>query len=79
MNLYRYKYHYCVYYEFVARKAMLVLIGMFLNDSVWTVFCLTTVVLGAALAVHVVLRPFVVTCTGTSCSGRRAPAVRSTT
>ena len=31
---------------------------MFFSDSVWTVFFLTTVVIGTALAVHVVLRPY---------------------
>ena len=56
----RYKYHVCHYYEFVtmARKALLVLVGMFFSTSPWAVFVLIMVVMSGSLVLHVVLRPY---------------------
>ena len=55
----RYKYHACTYFEFfsMARKAMVVLIGMFF-PSEDTVLALTVVIIGGALALQFVVRPY---------------------
>eukprot|EP01046_Picozoa_sp_COSAG06_P008833 COSAG06_NODE_452_length_15547_cov_6.162416_10_plen_465_part_00 len=55
----RYKYHACTYFEFLAmaRKATVVLLGMFVSSQ-GAVLALTAIVIGAALVLQVVLRPY---------------------
>ena len=55
----RYKYHACMYFEFLAmaRKATVVLLGMFV-PSQGDVLALTAIVIGAALVLQIVLRPY---------------------
>ena len=56
----RYKYHACTYYEFamMARKALLICVGMFFSADARTVLGLSILVLLGALALQYKLRPY---------------------
>ena len=51
----RYKYHCCTYYEYLvmARKGLVVLVGVFFSGSDWATLALTALILCAALALHI--------------------------